>query len=240
MPLTKSTGNMYPWVTHMHTHLRGKCPHGCSYCYARLPVRGHAPLQQGPLRFEGRELGVRYGEGKTIFMEHKNDLFAQGVPVECIVRVLHHCLAYPNNTYVFQTKNPLRMLHYVPVMPPDVILGCTIESDAFIQPAIGNTLRPGYRADAMANIADMGKLTFVSIEPVMKFDLASFMLLLQMAAPKWISIGADSKGFHLPEPTEQEIVALVAFLKQQQVEVRLKSNLRRLAPSLFPKSAPSA
>lgn len=40
MALTKSKGNMYPWVTHTHTHLRGECPHGCRYCYVQAMERG--------------------------------------------------------------------------------------------------------------------------------------------------------------------------------------------------------
>ena len=33
MGMVKSKGNMYDWVTHMHTHLGGECGHECSYCY---------------------------------------------------------------------------------------------------------------------------------------------------------------------------------------------------------------
>ena len=32
MGLTKSKGNMYPWVTHTHANLGGECPHKCRYC----------------------------------------------------------------------------------------------------------------------------------------------------------------------------------------------------------------
>lgn len=31
MSLKKSTGNMYPWVTHTHTHLGGECSHKCVF-----------------------------------------------------------------------------------------------------------------------------------------------------------------------------------------------------------------
>jgi ribosomal protein L37AE/L43A len=32
MGIVKAKGNMYPWVTHMHSHLRGACSHACPYC----------------------------------------------------------------------------------------------------------------------------------------------------------------------------------------------------------------
>jgi hypothetical protein len=35
MPLKKSEGNMYPWVTHTHSHLAGACPHECK-CYVQM------------------------------------------------------------------------------------------------------------------------------------------------------------------------------------------------------------
>ena len=34
MAITKAVGNMYDWVTHMHTHLAGRCSHECSQANA--------------------------------------------------------------------------------------------------------------------------------------------------------------------------------------------------------------
>lgn len=39
MPLNRSTGNMFSWVTHTRTHLGGQCPHQCSYCYVQAIER---------------------------------------------------------------------------------------------------------------------------------------------------------------------------------------------------------
>jgi len=103
MPLTKSVGNMYSWVTHTHTHLGGKCPHECSYCYVGKSRFGIIPRYEGEPRLVEKEFSVNYGSGKTIFMEHMNDAFADGVKSLFIDRILSHCYAFPLNTYVFNS-----------------------------------------------------------------------------------------------------------------------------------------
>jgi len=106
MPLTKSKGNMYPWVTHTHCHLGGECPHKCVYCYVDNPRFGRPEKYQGELRLIEAEFAVKYGSGKTIFIENCNDLFAEGVSDEYIRRVLAHCRTWPDNTYVFRPRTP--------------------------------------------------------------------------------------------------------------------------------------
>lgn len=108
MSLNKSKGNMYPWVTHTHSHLGGECSHKCTYCYVNDPVRGRPAKYQGQLRLIEKELTVKYGSGKTLFVEHCNDLLATDVPDEFIRKILNHCWDWPDNIYVWQTKNPER------------------------------------------------------------------------------------------------------------------------------------
>lgn len=97
---------MYPWVTHTHTHLGGECPHRCSYCYVNSFPFGRPEKYKGPLRLIEKEFSMKYGGGKTIFIEHCNDLFAEDVSRDFILAVIFHCKNWPSNAYVFQTKNP--------------------------------------------------------------------------------------------------------------------------------------
>ena len=120
---------MYQFVTHTHCHLGGECLHKCSYCYVDSSRFGRPAKYQGALRIIPDELKVKYGEGKTIFMENCNDLFAVGVPDAMIKQVLAHCCDWPENTYVFQTKNPERLHAYLSLMPPKRILGITAETN---------------------------------------------------------------------------------------------------------------
>ena len=72
MPLTKTKGNNYEWITHAHSHLGGRCVHECSYCYVDNPRFGRPERYKGELRLIEKEFSVNYGSGKTIFMENVN------------------------------------------------------------------------------------------------------------------------------------------------------------------------
>jgi hypothetical protein len=235
MPLKKSDGNMYPWVTHMHAELGGECSHKCSYCYVNNVRWGRAPRYCGEVRLIEAETKTRFGTGKVIFKEHMNDLFAVGVPDETIVKIIDHCHQWPDNTYVFQTKNPARYFTRN-CFPEKSIFGTTIETNRDIPAEISTAPQPQSRASAMASLrADK----FITIEPVMDFDVDILAGWIANINPKFLNLGADSKNHNLPEPTVDKIFALVDKLKEYGIELREKHNLARLtrSPSMA-KSAP--
>jgi len=158
---------MYPWVTHTHTHLGGECPHRCSYCYVDNPRWGRPARYQGSLRLIEKELSVDYGAGKTIFIENCHDLFAHDVPEAHIRRIMCHCHRHPQNTYVFQTKNPKRFDSLSSSFPKGSILGTTIETNRDTA-EFSRAPRPLDRMLAMEKIKEK---KFVTIEPVMDFDI---------------------------------------------------------------------
>ena len=224
MTLKKSVGNMYPWVTHTHCHLGGECPHRCSYCYVNSSPFGRPEKYIGPLRLIEKEFAVNYGSGKTIFIENCNDLFAAEVPQEFINKIIVHCLKWPDNTYVFQTKNPARYLTMDALFPEGSILGTTIETNRFL-PDIGCAPDPLERAFAMTKLKGR---KFVTIEPVLDFDVDILASWIDKIRPEFLNLGADSKNNNLPEPTVEKIMALVDKLHEYGIELREKHNLQRL------------
>ncbi len=228
MPLAKSSGNMYPWVTHMHTHLGGECPHHCSYCYVATSKWGRPEKYTGTPRLIQHELQADYGIGKTIFIEHMNDGFAQEIPQEFINAILGHCCKYPSNTYVFQSKNPKRILDNIALLPPKVMIGTTIETNRPLN-SISKAPAPQLRYQAMCEIRQ--KLpniqTFITIEPIMKFDLDKLIIMLIDIQPSFVNIGADSKHCNLPEPTKEEVQALVRLIQRKGLTIKIKHNLSR-------------
>lgn len=225
MGMKKSVGNMYPWVTHTHSHLGGECPHKCVYCYvSSFPFK--PAKYQGPLRLIEKEFTVRYGRGNTIFIENCNDLFAAEVPSEYIKRVISHCFEYPDNTYVFQTKNPGRYITIRTRFPPSSILGCTIETNRSLISDISRAPHPMERVEIMSRIT---RPKFVTIEPIMDFDVRAFSDAIISINPTFINIGADSKGHKLPEPPVWKIDALIRELRDAGIEIREKHNLNRIA-----------
>jgi DNA repair photolyase len=217
---------MYPWVTHTHAHLGGECPHKCSYCYLDNPRFGRPAKYTGELRQIEAEFSVKFGEGKVIFVENCGDLFAEQVPSDVIRRVLAHCQQWHGNTYVFQTKNPIRYMDFLEDFPEDMILGTTIETNRELD-GISKAPSQESRKNAMF-ILPLKFQRFITVEPILAFDLAILASWLIEVAPNFVNIGADSKNHGLPEPTKSEALALVATLKEADIEVREKHNLDRL------------
>ncbi|MFA5263229.1 MAG: DUF5131 family protein [Opitutaceae bacterium] len=226
MPLKKSVGNMYPWVTDTHAHLGGECPHRCRYCYVKNPRFGRPAKYTGELRLIEAEFAVKYGEGKVIFVENCGDLFAEEVPTEFIHRVLAHCAEWPLNTYVFQTKNPRRYFNFLPALPEASILGTTIETNREL-PGISEAPPVFDRFNVMTLIPRIFK-RFVTVEPILAFDVDQLAAWIIEIRPDFLNIGADSKNHGLPEPSQADVLSLIAKLRDGGIEVREKHNLGRL------------
>ena len=103
MPLNKSSGNMYPWITHTWNAVKGACPHGCSYCYMNKIYRrfGKTP---GPLHLDERELKTDLGSGNFIFAGSSTDIFSENIPASWIRRVLLKCGTAPNDYFFDNTR----------------------------------------------------------------------------------------------------------------------------------------
>ena len=216
---------MYPWVTHMHTHLAGECPHRCKYCYVQRNPHGVHPRWKGKLRLIEEELKINYGLGKTIFIEHMSDLFSEWTFPNWIQAILSHCRRYPDNIYVIQTKCPTRILNYLTFFPKKFIVGTTIESNRPYSETRADPPIARYRG--MKELKKLAIETFVTIEPIMDFDLEVLIKWLKNIKPAFVNIGADSKRSNLPEPPAEKVKELIGELRKI-TEVKIKSNLNRI------------
>lgn len=214
MSLNKSKGNMYPWCTHTWNVITGKCFHECTYCYMKR-------YKLGPMKFNNKEMNRDLGSGRVIFVGSSIDMWAQDVPPEWIQRVLERCRAY-DNEYLFQSKDPYRFFFF-DRFPERVNFGTTLESDVHY-PEITKAPEPVMRAEAIARIESK---RMVSIEPILAFNYGRFLTMIGRINPVFVSIGADSKGHNLPEPTAKELDDFVVALRGI-TEVKLKKNLDRL------------
>lgn len=68
---------------------------------------------------------------------------------------------------------------------------------------------------------------FLTLEPLMQFDLKEMVNWIKDINPDFVNIGADSKKNSLLEPPKEKIEALIKEL-EEFTEIRLKSNLKRL------------
>jgi DNA repair photolyase len=217
-------GNMYEGVVTWNP-LAGECPHKCSYCSTHSLMRYPVikAKYSGELRLDYKALNKNLGSGKIIFVCAQNDLFQHYIPEHWIHEVFNQCKKF-NNTYLFQTKNPERFIPVIKEFPTKTILCTTIETNR-IYPQMGNTPRPDQRSYAMNCISEFPKQ--VTIEPIFDFDLDELVLLIKMANPDQVNIGADSKNNHLPEPSKEKLLALIDEL-QKFTTIARKTNLARL------------
>ncbi len=210
---------MYDWVTHTWSPIIG-CSHQCEYCYVKTyadqPVQALLRVNDFP----------KLGELNTIFVGHLCDMFAEATPHYMVQVVLDHCSRYPKNTYVFQSKNPIRFGEFS--FPPNSIFGTTIETnDSALLGSISTAPSPQDRAYGISKIP-VTSVTFITIEPILQFHTELFARLIIGTTPDFVNIGADSKKHNLSEPTKTQVLELAKLLTDAGLTIRKKVNLDRL------------
>ena len=210
MGLNVSRGNMYEFCSHTWNAVKGKCPHNCSYCFCKRWGK------QPELHFDTKELKTDLGSGNFIFVGSSCDLFAGSLPAGWTDATLDHCRKFKNR-YLFQSKNPETMGNVS--LPAESVVCTTIETNRWYPGIMRDSPRPEARALSMAALH--GYERYVTIEPIMDFDLEP------MVEPVQVNIGADSGGNHLPEPSADKVRALVDELSKFTTIAR-KRNLGRL------------
>lgn len=232
MGLVKSKGNMYDWVTHMHTHLRGRCPHGCRYCYVQAMSKRFPNMAKqygGELRLDESELLVNYGSNKIIFIEHQNDMGCQSVPLEWIEAIGGHCRKYPDNEYVFQSKNPAALRRMLYCFPDRSLFGTTVESDLIPHDVYDIGCLPPPPKNRLEAMLGWNVRKFITVEPVMRMhDPVGFARMIADCKPEFVNIGADSKGIGLDEPSKEQLGGFIEALHVYGVTIKHKTNLGRL------------
>lgn len=225
MGLNVSKGNMYDWITHTYNTVKGKCHHDCTYCFMKR--WGHLK----PVRFDEKELKTDLGSGNFIFVGSSCDMFAEDIPERWITETLTHCSEF-DNTYLFQTKNPGRALYFTE-WPEKSVFCTTIETNRWYD-QMHHSPPPFERSRAMNGISIFNK-TYVTVEPIMDFDLKELTNLIAMCNPQQVNIGADSGGNSLPEPQPEKIRDLIDCLSGF-TKVKEKKNLKRILKSQKPGS----
>jgi DNA repair photolyase len=221
MGLNVSKGNMYDFVTHTWNTIKGKCPHGCSYCY----MKRWGQLKD--VRFDKSELKTDLGSDNFIFVGSSCDIFAESIPEAWIKSTLAHCNIH-NSRYLLQTKNPDRLANFAYMMDPDKYVLCTtIESNHNEK---NNAPPVAERAYAMSILSEIYP-TYVTIEPIMEFDLNELVSLIEKCKPAQVNIGADSGKNGLTEPSERGKVEALIDLLETFTIVNQKKNLKRLLNS---------
>lgn len=221
MGLNLSKGNMYEFITHTWNTIKGECFHDCSYCY----MKRWGKLK--PVRFDEKELKTDLGTGNFIFVGSSCDMFAENIPDEWIKKTLKHMEKF-DSKYLLQTKNPIRVLDFIDacVITDKCVICTTIESNKDLFEIKKNSPDVFKRAMAMNELSQIID-TYVTIEPIMDFDMDIMLQLIRDCNAKQVNIGADSGRNNLPEPSKSKVLELVSELQKFTI-IHNKSNLHRL------------
>jgi len=228
---SSSGKKMFSIITRTWNPVTG-CRHGCRYCWARrlalTKLRNRERYAKGFIpRLNEEEFKVKFNDGEMVFVSDMGDLFGSFIPRRWIIRVINHIRRFPRTFFLFLTKNPQRYEEFIDIMPENAILGATIETNRdalYTEHRISRAPLPSVRIRAMINLTWDKK--FISIEPVLDFDLEAFLGQLMRINPIMIYIGYDNYNNRLPEPPLSKVLALIERLSKSPILVIAKT-LRR-------------
>jgi len=224
---------MFREVTTTYNPIVG-CYHNCEYCWARRIAKRVGRKIKCPYCYNfiphthfSRRLVAK---NRIVFVCDMGDLFGKWVDDIEIGTVFHLC-RQSENTYYFLTKNPSR---YCLLglgtkdtrfrLPKLSYLGATIETDIDdFSFQVSKAPPVSDRITAMQNLAYENK--FVSIEPILQFNLERFVRAIKRIKPKFVYIGYDNYNHQLPEPPIEDFDKLVEEL-DKFTEVRIKTRRR--------------
>lgn len=203
------------------------CRHWCAYCWAndlalRMQKQGGKYKDGFEPRFFPKELEKQFKSGQFVFVVDMGDLFGSWVPVEWIQQVLDTIKKWPETDFLLMTKNPKRYHEFE--FTDNVVLGTTLESNREYDGTLAPT--PWGRFVTFSEHPHVRK--FISIEPIMDFDLGTMLSWVRELRPEIVEVGADSYGHKLPEPDTGKIMALIIGLESTVPKVNIKDSMKRL------------
>lgn len=212
MNLRKASGRMFKSVDFCGTYFQG-CDHGCVYCWGNcLPW----PISHEPKLLQKNEYEILKVRDAIIFLNSAHDSFANCIPNELIYAMLRWISRQdPSNKFLLQTKNPTRMsqfLNQLLKIKDRIRLGTTLETTEDTS-KYSNAPHPQERAFVLSTLKQsFGFETFLSLEPLMDFNLEIMIRWIREIKPICIEVGLDNyewkHGTKLPKPSKQKYVEL--------------------------------
>jgi DNA repair photolyase len=203
------------------------CRFECTCCWARRQAEGRlrrlAKYRNGfAPTFHPEELQKKFNPGEFIFVSDMGDIsFA---PYKDQLAILDRVSQFPDTRFFFQSKNPAILIQLGCYAKPNIYLGTTIETNRDYH--ITKAPPPAERCAEMRCLQHKHK--FISIEPILDFDLEVLVRWMAWIQPEMVEIGADNHHCYLSEPGWEKVEALLATLEKFVPQVERKEGLERL------------
>lgn len=200
------------------------CNFNCSYCWARklaeTRLKSSYPNGFIPTTHLDR-FNKRFKPDDFVFVCSMGDIsFAPSVVWNQVYITAQN---HPDTRFLLCTKNPL-VYQKLAWRLDNVYYGVTIETDKNYK--VSWAMRPLDRYLAFKEVNHPHK--FLSIEPVMSFNLDVFVGWIADIKPEIIEIGADNYHNNLPEPQPQYLRQFIDIIKRYTPVVIQKQGLSRL------------
>lgn len=223
----------------------GGCRHACKWempdgsvaqCYAKSVAEGVA-MAAYPEGFEHHyfkpmmlDEPYKLKTPARIFLDSMSDLMGHWVPDDDIRRVFDACRAADWHQFQLLTKNPVRLLSFADIVPPNVWIGASMPPTYMW----GSRLTEDQQKRLFVKTLDtLHKLLFdhhiqniswLSLEPL-SFDASVFLADNWLLWLDWIVIGAASNGRNLYQPDPEHVQGVLDIADRLGIPVFFKGNL---------------
>lgn len=207
------------WTDWSWNPIKGLCPVGCWYCYARkMYKRFHLPLE---LAWDGRVPILSNKKPSKIFVCSTIEMFHPQIPKEWRDRIFRTIEAEHNRKHTFQilTKMPENIDR---PMPDNCWIGTTITSPEDFESRSYHLGKKEIRA----------RVKFWSIEPMLGDIIVpmldkdgSWKYITEEEKIQWVVIGRLTGYGHKYDPKWDWINHIVSYARHYHIPVFLKDNL---------------
>ena len=202
--------------------VKGLCPVGCSYCYARRMYKrfGWNPeIREDISAYDGLQ---KMRAGSKVFVGSTMELFGHWVTPLMRSNLFHVIEMYPKLTFIFLTKQPQNLPHE---FPDNCWVGISA-SDACDLTTRGTDLEHVW-----------AKIKFVSLEPLLgwsSYDTGYEAGWMERRGINWLIIGQQTPPKATTQPKVEWISEIITAADKAKIPVFLKNNLKNLLPAEYP------
>ena len=205
------------WTDWTWNPIKGLCPVGCWYCYARAMYQNPRYGWDNLIRLDTKELACPMAMKKPvkIFVCSTFELFHPSIRGRrsMIFDVIESC---PQHTFQILTKMPENIDR---PMPDNVWLGVSITKHV----DFGKKLPQLYRSKA--------KVKFISFEPLLENEMDAFRYQGWLnGGVDWIILGRLTGHGKASDPNYPMLRDMVDYAKDEGIPVFLKHNLKHIWP----------